>query len=334
MRVLIPRRSHGRLAQALSERVPNLEAVLMDDEGTLWLGDETVTLEAAAPVAAWANTDLFIGGPVREFMIACLKSDSLRFIQSSAAGFDHPIFGMLVDKGIALANSDASAIAIAEFVVSSVLDVFQPHALRRELQAERRWQRTPFREVCGTTWVIVGMGNIGTRVAVRARAFGAHVVGVRRTPRGDEPADRMLQPGQLPEVLPDADVVALCLPANADSQHLVDDDFLAALGPDAVLVNIGRGALIDEDALLRGLQRARPATAVLDVFQTEPLPQDSPFWSHPRVRVSAHNAANGDGFTRRNDELFLRNIARYLAGETPENLVDPEVVKTSVQGNR
>ncbi|MGD8861534.1 MAG: NAD(P)-dependent oxidoreductase, partial [Myxococcales bacterium] len=195
-------------------------------------------------------------------------------------------------------------------------------------------QRTPFREVHGTTWVIVGMGHIGSQVAVRARAFGAQVVGVRRNPRGDEPAERMITPAQLPGVLPGADVVALCLPANADSQHLVDDGFLDALGPDAVLVNIGRGALIDEDALLRGLQRGRPATAVLDVFQVEPLPEDSPFWLHPRVRVSAHNAANGDGFTRRNDELFLHNIARFAAGETPDHLVDPEVVKASVQGNR
>jgi phosphoglycerate dehydrogenase-like enzyme len=97
----------------------------------------------------------------------------------------------------------------------------------------------------------------------------------------------------------------------------------------SVLVNIARGALIDERALLDSLARGVPACAILDVFETEPLPSDSPLWSHPRVRVSAHNAANSDGFEARNDALFLRNLARFAAGQTPELVVDAATVKAS-----
>ena len=109
----------------------------MAGDGSLTLDGKPIALDAAQPVAAWANSDLYSGGPARDFMVACLKSSSLRFIQSSAAGFDHPVFSMLVDKGIALATSNASAVAIAEFVMGSVLAEYQPAALRRQLQNER-----------------------------------------------------------------------------------------------------------------------------------------------------------------------------------------------------
>lgn len=327
MQILMPERSYERIGAKLRALLPGLEPLLMAHDGSLRLHGQRVEPRASRPVVAWANSDLYGGGPVRDFMVLCLKSESLRFVQSSAAGFDHPVFAMLVDKGVLLANSDAAAIAIAEFVVSSVLDHFQPNARRRALQAERRWERTPFREVFGTTWLVVGTGSIGRQVAVRARAFGAHVIGVRRRPRGDEPVDRMLAPGAIAAVLPEVDVVALCAPANADTRHMVDAAFLGRMREQSVLVNIGRGSLVDETALLASLERGVPEVAILDVFETEPLPAASALWSHPRVRVSAHDAAFGDGFIARNDALFLRNAALFAAGESPEHLVDAATVK-------
>jgi phosphoglycerate dehydrogenase-like enzyme len=301
----------------------------MADDGALSLNGAPIAADAARPVVAWANTDLYVSDAVRAFMVFCLKSNTLRFIQSSAAGFEHPVFSLLVDKGIQLANSNASAISIAEFVMARVLDELQPNARRNALQADKRWERTPFREISGQTWLVVGLGNIGREVATRARAFGAHVIGARRSPRGDEGCDRVVAVTALDEVLPSCDVVVLAAPSNPESKHIIGAERLARLKPTNILVNIARGALIDERALLESLEHGAPGCAILDVFEAEPLPGDSALWHHPRVRVTAHNAANSDGFVARNDELFLQNLARFAAGQPPALLVDAATVKAS-----
>lgn len=329
MQVLLYERAYARIRSALEQYVPHAEPLLMADDGSLSLRGSPIAPEVAAPVVAWANTDLYVSATVRDFMVFCLKSPTLRFLQSSAAGFEHPVFSLLVDKGILLANSNASAISIAEFVFARVLDELQPNARRNALQADKRWERTPFREVAGQTWLVVGVGNIGSEVITRARAFGANVIGARRTVRGDEPCQRTVTLDALDEVLPSCDVVVLAAPSNPESRHVISAERLARMKPDSILVNIARGALIDEPALLESLSRGVPGCAILDVFETEPLPSDSPLWSHPRARVTAHNAANSDGFVARNDALFLHNLARYAAGQAPERVVDAATVKAS-----
>jgi phosphoglycerate dehydrogenase-like enzyme len=152
-------------------------------------------------------------------------------------------------------------------------------------------------------------------VAERARAFGATVIGVRRSVTGDEPVDELWQPGDLSEPLGRSDVVVICAPATPETESLVGDRFLAAMREDAVLVNVARGALLDEAALLRSLDRGRPGHAVLDVFATEPLPAESPLWSHPKVTVTPHNAAGAVSRHDRQVELFLDNLHRYLTGQ-------------------
>ena len=154
MQVLIYARSYARVRSSLDT---SIEPLLMQDDGSLLLNGTPIAPEAARPVVAWANSDLYAGGPVRDFMVFCLKSPTLRFVQSSAAGFEHPVFSLLVDKGIVLANSNASAISIAEFVLARVLDELQPNTLRRALQSEKRWERTPFREIAGQTWLTLPM---------------------------------------------------------------------------------------------------------------------------------------------------------------------------------
>ena len=116
-------------------------------------------------------------------------------------------------------------------------------------------------------------------------------------------------------MLPDSDVVVLACPLTAQTRHMANDAFFAALKRGAILVNIGRGGLVDEAALRRGLDAGRPAHAVLDVFETEPLPTDSWLWDHPQVRVSAHCSNDCDGLIARGDALFLENLHRFLAGE-------------------
>jgi phosphoglycerate dehydrogenase-like enzyme len=127
----------------------------------------------------------------------------------------------------------------------------------------------------------------------------------------------------LPEYLPQADAVVLCAPLNDRTRHLANSGFFAAMKPGSVLANVGRGALVDEDALLAALERGAPAHAVLDVFETEPLPAESPFWGHPRVSLSAHCSGVTGAQDGRNQALFLDNLGRYVAGKPLLYEVDP-----------
>ena len=313
--LLIYERALARVRDRLDSRVVPL---IMDDEGVVRRDGEVVDPSELAPHIAWANRDLYTAGPVRAFMIACLKSPRLAWLQSSAAGFEHPVFAKLIGNGVRLTNSNASAVPIAEFVFAQVLAAFHPSAERLAAQANRRWESLEFRDVHASTWLVFGLGHVGAAIAERARAFGAHVIGCRRQPRGDEPVDEMVEPEALLEALTRADVVVLAAALNASNRHTVNASFVEALRPDAVLVNIGRGGLVDEQALLEGLDRGRPGLAVLDVFENEPLAEDSPFWNHPRVRLTAHCAGASEGTSVRGDALFLNNLARFLDGRPLE----------------
>jgi phosphoglycerate dehydrogenase-like enzyme len=146
------------------------------------------------------------------------------------------------------------------------------------------------------------------------RAFDARVIGVRRNPSGDEPVDHMITPAEMLAVLPEADVVVLAAPATDETQHLVDARFLGAMRERALLVNVARGALVDERALIAALDSGRPAHAVLDVTEVEPLPPASPLWSHPNVTVTPHTSGGGTGRYRRAADVFAANLRRYTSG--------------------
>ena len=310
MRVLLTATAHERFGDRLP---PHVEPVVMQADGTLAGG---VAWEDAGVEVAWPTADLFEpDAPLRPFFAFLLQSSTLRWIQSPAAGVDAPVFAQLVRKGIRLTTSHVTDIPISEYVLRSVLDHYQRPEEWQASSAERAWRRHDFREVHGTTWLIIGLGSIGSAVAVRARAFGAHVIGVRRSPTGEEPIDRMVAPDGVPGVVGDADVVVLAAPASAETRHLVDAGFLAAMKPGSLLVNIARGALVDETALLDALDRGTTLeAAVLDVTATEPLPADSPLWDHPAITITPHDAAGGIGRFARAADLFLENLQRYEAG--------------------
>ena len=242
------------------------------------------------------------------------------------AGLDNPAFRMVMGKGLRLTKSDAQAPAIAEYVLAHTLSLLHPIAAQRAAQTAHAWRRIPFREVASSRWLLVGFGAIGREVARRLKPFGAHVTVVRRTPAPDPLADAVHGDADLHALLPDADVVVLACPLTPQTQRLAGEAFFAAMKRGAVLVNIGRGGLLDEAALKPALDRAQPAHAVLDVFQTEPLPVDSWLWDHPKVRVSAHTSNAGDGLVARGDALFLENLRRYLAGAPLLNEAHPSEV--------
>jgi phosphoglycerate dehydrogenase-like enzyme len=195
-----------------------------------------------------------------------------------------------------------------------VLEHYQQRDRWRESAARASWEPSSFRELYGTTWLVVGLGALGSAVAVRARAFGVQVVGVRRRPSGDEPVSRVITPAEVHEAVGEADVVVLAAPATTETRHLVDARFLAAMRPRSVLVNVARGSLVDEEALLAALDRGVPEAALLDVTGTEPLPSDSPLWNHPGVIVTPHSAGRGEGRYARAADLFVDNLDRYRRG--------------------
>ncbi|HSZ51816.1 MAG TPA: D-2-hydroxyacid dehydrogenase [Caulobacteraceae bacterium] len=325
-RLLIYEPSYRRLSGEIASRAPGIEILLIDDAGKITLDGVEIPAEEARPDAAWANYEVFMGPASRPFSVAMLKSPSLKWVQSAAAGFDHAIFGQIVEKGAALSTSHGQAVGMADYVVAGVLDHFQGGPARRKAQAEKVWWRQPFREVTGTQWLIIGYGAIGQGVARRAKAFGATVVGVRRDPTAHPDADRIVPLDALPKELPAADVVVLSIPLGASTHHLANESFFQSMKARSVLVNVGRGGLVDEVALLAALDRGVPEHAVLDVFETEPLPPESPFWSHPRVSLTGHASGITGGQHHRNQTLFLDNLARFASGEALLNRARPEDV--------
>lgn len=301
------------------------EAALPDDVVPLRLQADGSVLGCATrddvdAEVAWGTFDLFEdGGPARAFFGFLLHSPTIRWFQSPAAGADHPVFARVADRGVVVTTAHVTDVPIAEYVLRAVLDAFQRAGEWRAAQAASTWERHEWREVAGSRWLVHGLGAIGSAVAARARAFGAEVIGVRRTP-----GEGVVHPSAVMELLPTVDVVVLAAPLTEETRGLVSDDFLAAMRDRSVLVNIARGGLVDEDALLRSLDgRGVPEVAVLDVASEEPLPPSSPLWSHPRVVLTPHNAAAGHGRGERACELFLANLARWRAGEPLPDLFLP-----------
>jgi len=326
MRLLIYEPSFRRLEAEIAALGPAVEPLIMSGSGEVTLNGEAVAADAVNADAAWTNADVFFSPVARTFMVAMLKSPDLKWVQSGAAGFDNPVFQQIIQKGAKLTTSHGQAVGMADYVLWGVLDALQGGPKRRAAQAAGEWTRHPFREISGQRWVIVGFGAIGKGVADRARAFGAHITGVRRNPAADPSADRIAAQGDLPALLPQADVVVLACPLTAETRHIADAAFFGAMKPGAIFVNVGRGGLVDEPALLAALDKGVPEHAVLDVFEAEPLPAESRFWAHPRVTLTPHSSGMSAGNTTRNDALFLDNLRRFARGEPLTNQADPKDV--------
>lgn len=278
------------------------------------------------PEIFWAGRDIFFAGLFPAFVQRIMAGTKGQWLQILFAGIDNPAFRGIIEKGVRITKSDAQAPAIADFVVAHAVSLLHPIARQAALQTAREWKRVEFREIGSAHVLLIGFGNIGSRIAERFRAFGSRISVVRRE-AGESPlADEVTAMDALPRLLPDADVVVLCCALNEATRGIANEAFFGAMKPGAILVNIGRGALVDEAALRAGLDRDQPAHAVLDVFATEPLPRDSWFWDHPKVRVTAHTSNAGDGVNRRGDELFLDNLARFLKGEPLRNEARPSEV--------
>ena len=323
MQLLMSEAAYGRVEAELPDD-DGLEVVIMSLDGSLSLpGRSTGEIE---PEVFWLSLDMYASGLLPKAFQQILKGSRSRWAQVFVAGLDNPAFKMVMAKGVRLTKSDAQAPAIAEYVVAHAFDLLHPIAAQRAAQDAREWRRIPFREIGSTRWLLIGFGAIGSAIAERVKPFGAHVTAITRRGAPDQRVDEVRPSSGLLALLPQADVVVLACPLTDETRNLANQSFFQALKPGAVLINIGRGGLLDEDALRSSIDREQPATAVLDVFQTEPLAPDSWLWSHPKVRVTAHCSNAGDGVLRRGDVQFLDNLGRFRNGQPLLNEAAPAEV--------
>lgn len=250
----------------------------------------------------------------------------LRFVQAIGSGVGQYVASRLPDGGIVLANgAGIGAPPIAEWVLARTLQILKLLPLHDENARRHVWDTTLGSNLQGRTVAIVGLGAIGRETARRMRAFGVHLLGVRRswTPGATDPdVDEIFGPGALHEVLGRADVVVVCAPGTDSTDDMFDAAAFAAMRPGSIFVNVARGTLVDEPALIAALTSGHLRGAAIDVARAEPLPADDPLWEAPNLLISPHASTSGEGYAARAFDLLCENLGRLVRGEPLVNVVD------------
>jgi phosphoglycerate dehydrogenase-like enzyme len=312
------------IAEAFADQIlavdPAIEIAVLHPDGTvtpsidgievLFKSEDVRSDEQRATMLALAE-----GGPERR---------ALRWLHSSSAGIDKEFYQRVSALDLTLTHSPGvHAIPMAEWVLAHMLHFARHVDDFREQQTVREWRLFASDELRDHTVGIVGYGGIGRAVARLARAFGMRTVATRHRPvEGDADLDRWLAPAQLDDLLVETDYLVLCAPLTAETRGLLDARRLGLLKPTAVLLNIGRGALIDETALVKVLRERRIRGAALDVFSEEPLAADSPFWDLPNCIITPHTSGESGATGRRTTKLFIEQLGRYIAGVPLLNVVE------------
>lgn len=309
--------------------------------------EDLACIRAAAPSARLVNVSLeglsdsplddvevLLRGPMpaATFDRLLTRCPDLRWVHSATAGVERVLTTEAAHRGLVITNArGVFSEPIAEYTLMMVLSVVRRLPELLELQRERTWQPLPARELHQVTIGIVGLGSIGRTVARLAVAFGARVIGTRRERTVDrdvagpmpEGLDRILDQDQLPELLAEADFVVLAVPLTPETDKLMDARRLALMKPGSWLINVARGGLVDQHALLRALRDGPMEGAILDTLWEEPLPPGSPLWDAPGLIITPHTSWSSGRVLDRSIELFCDNLARYRDGREMLNLVDP-----------
>jgi phosphoglycerate dehydrogenase-like enzyme len=256
----------------------------------------------------------------------------LRWIHSPAAAVHGLMIPEVIAGDVVVTNArDVHGPVVAEHVIALVLALAKrlPSAVRYQLKRtwaqQQIWRESPRpREIAGATLGLVGLGSIGVETAKRAAALGMSVIAVREHPEmpSDASVNKVFGANELEELLQASDYVVLAAPLTARTRALINRDRLRQMKPDAYLINVSRGALVDEPALIEALKQGRIAGAALDVFEKEPLPPQSPLWKTANVLITPHSAAFTERLWERHYALISENLRRLLAGMPLLNTVD------------
>jgi phosphoglycerate dehydrogenase-like enzyme len=277
--------------------------------------------------------------PAAVFDRILARAPRIAWVHSATAGVERVLTPTSRERGIVITNArGVFSRPIAEYVMLMILAVSRRLPQLLELQRERTWQPLEGAELRDVTVGIVGLGSIGRAVGALATAFGCRVIAVRRRadagsaptaaeldemPLGEAMLERVEGPDRLPELMAESDFVVLAAPLTADTEGMIGEAVLARAKPGSWLINVARGALIDERALLRALRDGVIGGAVLDAFVEEPLPPMSPFYDLPNVIVTPHTSWSSGRVLDRSVELFCENLRRFAAKEPLLNVVDP-----------
>ena len=287
----------------------------------------TVSLEGLAD-SDLSDVEVLLRGPMPQGIFDRLLSrcPRLMWVHSATAGVERVLTPAALERGIAITNArGVFSDPIAEYVLMMILAVSRRLPLLLELQRERTWQPLEGREMADITVGVVGLGSIGTRVAELALTFGSRVIATRRQPGAPEGLVgrlEVLAHDKLPELMSQSDFIVLALPLTSDTEGMFDGPLLAKAKSGAWLINVARGALIDDRALLRAVNEGHLGGAVLDAFRDEPLPTDSSLYTTRNVIVTPHTSWSSGRVLDRSIGLFCGNLERFRKGEALLNLVD------------
>jgi phosphoglycerate dehydrogenase-like enzyme len=253
---------------------------------------------------------------------ALLGSQTIKWISVGGSGTDH-LAGWDPSH---LAVTNAAGVA-ADMMAEYTLGAMLHFSLKRDgfavAQAQRRWTPDKMTPIAGRTILILGLGKTGQAIARRCKAMGLTVLGVRARPKPTDCVDEVHGMDALPGLWPRADFIAVCVPLLDSTRRLVDASAIAAMSPDVVFIDVSRGGVVDQTALHAALQSGQIKGAALDVFETEPLPVDSPLWALENVILTPHCSAVYEGWDLNSITMFCENLTRYRAGGQLHNLVDP-----------
>jgi phosphoglycerate dehydrogenase-like enzyme len=299
---------------------PEMVTARFPDDRIFAIADEKGLAAAADAEVAFSGNN---PRRVRKLLDATPK---LRWYHTVSAGVENMPLPELAQRGIVLTNNSGSYdIQIAEHLMAFVFAASRQLHRYRDLQRASEWKELQHQELRDATIVVYGMGSIGGEIARLASAVGMRVIGVRRRAGPSEAGiDLVVAADRLVDVVREADYLAVAAPLTSATRGAISREVISRMKPTAWIMNIGRGAIIDEPAMIEALQAKRIAGAALDVFTTEPLPKESPLWALENVIITPHHSGSSPRASERTLKLFAENLRRYKAGEPLINRVDFE----------
>jgi phosphoglycerate dehydrogenase-like enzyme len=312
--------AHRLLIQSISDdiRLEHIGARELNNGAAPANPPDVVMIETSGVVDIYED----LPGLIHRSALGGIITGSLKWLHSCSAGVEQIL--PLLPSGVPLTNaSGVHSTAIAEVALTGILSHAKRFDERCRNQVDKVWVPLDCCELGGATVCVIGVGNIGQAVARMCKAFGMHVNGVARTARKIDDFDVVYPTTHLDQALRGAQYVVVACPLTPETRGLVDAEALGRLGPEAYLINVSRGPIVDEAALIAALESGEIAGALLDAFDAEPIAQESPFWELPNVRVLPHDSHSSQRIGDNQIKVFADNLRRFVAGEDLLNVVDP-----------